>query len=67
MVRGLHLVAGTYLHVNPGIGVSPPIPMRINCPPEITILEPVPTGVIRTSASVTDSHGAVETETQIQV
>ncbi len=35
---GLHVVAGTILHVNAGIGLSPPIPIRINCPPEVTIL-----------------------------
>ncbi len=38
MARGLHSVAGTLMHVNPGIGLSPPIPIRINCPPEVTLL-----------------------------
>jgi hypothetical protein len=36
--RGLHRVGGTVLHVSPGIGVSLPLRVRINCPPEITIL-----------------------------
>lgn len=35
---GLHVVSGTTLHVNAGIGLSPPFPIRINCPPEVTIL-----------------------------
>ena len=65
MARGLHRIAGTYLHVSPGIGVSPPIPMRINCPPEITILEPVPTGMSRTSAIVADACCANETRIQV--
>lgn len=38
MARGLHRVAGTPVHVNPGIGVSLPIHARINCPPEVTLL-----------------------------
>lgn len=38
MARGLHRVNDCWLHVNPGIGVSPPIPWRFNCPPEITVL-----------------------------
>ncbi len=38
MARGLHSVAGTVLHVSAGIGVSRPLPVRINCPPELTIL-----------------------------
>ncbi len=35
---GLSRVNGTALHVSAGIGVSFPLPVRINCPPEITIL-----------------------------
>lgn len=38
MARGLHRVDRTWLHVSAGLGVSPPILMRINCPPEISIL-----------------------------
>ncbi len=38
MARGLHAVAGTLLHVNPGIGVSPPLRVRFRCPPEISVL-----------------------------
>lgn len=38
MARGLHAVAGTLMHVSPGIGLSPPISIRINCPPEVTLL-----------------------------
>jgi hypothetical protein len=36
--RGLHLVGGTQLHVSAGLGASGPIPVRLFCPPEITIL-----------------------------
>ncbi len=38
MVCGLHRVAETHLHVSAGIGASLPIPIRLNCPPEITVL-----------------------------
>ena len=38
MARGLHCLPMATLHVSPGIGRSLPIPLRINCPPEITIL-----------------------------
>lgn len=38
MARGLHSIAGTQVHVSPGIGVSPPVLIRFNCPPEITVL-----------------------------
>ncbi len=38
MSRGLHLAGSTSLHISPGIGVSMPIPLRINCPPEVTVL-----------------------------
>lgn len=38
MSRGLHHVAGTTIHVSPGIGVSLPLRMRWNCPPEVTVL-----------------------------
>lgn len=42
MARGLHLIGGTQVHVSPGIGVSPPIPVRLNCPAEIAVLTLVP-------------------------
>ncbi|MCH7808667.1 MAG: metallophosphoesterase [Planctomycetes bacterium] len=38
MARGLTRVGGTLLHASPGIGVSGPIKVRINCPPEISLL-----------------------------
>lgn len=38
LARGLHAVEGILLHVSPGIGVSPPVPIRLNCPPEISVL-----------------------------
>jgi len=36
--QGLNMVNGTALHVSAGIGTSLPIPLRFNCPPEVTIL-----------------------------
>jgi hypothetical protein len=36
--RGLHRVNGVPLHVSPGIGVSGPIPLRFQCPPELSLL-----------------------------
>ncbi|MCP4591327.1 MAG: hypothetical protein GY842_11305 [bacterium] len=44
MARGLHLVGRTWLHVNPGIGVSAPVRARFMCPAEITILELIGVG-----------------------
>ncbi|RME40223.1 MAG: hypothetical protein D6788_03810 [Planctomycetota bacterium] len=44
--RGLRRVGGTWLHVTPGIGMSPPLPVRLWCPPEVsrlTIRVPVST------------------------
>jgi predicted MPP superfamily phosphohydrolase len=38
MARGLHSVSGNWLHVSPGIGVSPPIFTRFLCPPEISMI-----------------------------
>lgn len=38
MSRGLHGVNGTHLHVSPGIGVSLPLRVRINCPAEVAVL-----------------------------
>lgn len=42
MARGLHSIAGTRVHVSPGIGVSPPVPIRFNCPAEIAVLTLTP-------------------------
>lgn len=39
MASGLHLVGDTYLNVSAGIGVAPPIFLRILCPPEISIIQ----------------------------
>lgn len=52
LARGLHRVGDTFLHVSPGIGVSLPIPVRILCPPEVTLLtlEPVAQAVRSTPA-----------------
>ena len=38
MSRGLHEVAGTMIHVSPGIGVSLPLRIRVDCPAEVTVL-----------------------------
>jgi hypothetical protein len=38
MARGLHRVGDTMLHVSGGIGVSLPLRIRVNCPPEIGLL-----------------------------
>ncbi len=38
MAQGLHRVQGNWLHVSAGTGVSGPLPVRLHCPPEITIL-----------------------------
>jgi predicted MPP superfamily phosphohydrolase len=38
LARGLHKVGGTQMHVTAGLGVSGPIPLRILCPPELTVL-----------------------------
>ena len=38
LARGLHSVRGNWLHVTPGIGVSGPIPARLFCPPEISMV-----------------------------
>jgi len=35
---GLHHIRQTPLHVSAGIGASLPIPIRVNCPPEVTLL-----------------------------
>ena len=50
MASGLHVVNDVHLHVSAGLGVSLPIRIRINCPPEIAIItmhsktEPRPSG-----------------------
>jgi predicted phosphodiesterase len=38
MSRGWHRVGQTYLHVSAGLGVSPICSVRINCPPQATLL-----------------------------
>ena len=52
MSRGLHAAEGTFLHISAGIGVSWPIPMRINCPPQIDVLtlEPARDSALQTPA-----------------
>ena len=42
MARGIHDVNGTKIHVSAGLGASLPIPIRINCPPELSILTVIP-------------------------
>ncbi len=36
--RGLHRIAGTSVHVSAGLGVSGPIPFRVQCPAELTYI-----------------------------
>ena len=43
MASGLHQVLGTKIHVSAGIGASLPLPLRINCPPEFSVLTMQPT------------------------
>lgn len=38
MANGLHLVNDIFVHISAGLGVSLPIRIRFNCPPEIAIL-----------------------------
>jgi hypothetical protein len=38
MACGLHRVNGRHLHVSAGLGVSLPVRIRVNCPPEISVL-----------------------------
>lgn len=38
IVRGLHRIGQQSLHISPGLGVSPPLPLRVNCPPEVSVL-----------------------------
>ena len=45
MARGLHTVGPTSVHVSPGIGASLPIRVRINCPPEVTVLKLEPANI----------------------
>ena len=59
MARGLHLVGKTWLHVNPGIGVSLPLPARLMCPREITVLE------LRRVEATTDHRQAVGASTHV--
>ncbi len=61
MAHGLHKVAGTFLYVNAGIGVSPPVPARINCPAEVSILTLKPT---ERAGRSTMGHGLVAVATR---
>jgi len=36
---GLFEINNTYLYVNRGVGLAPTLPIRFNCPPEITVIE----------------------------
>ncbi len=38
LARGIHEVSGVILHTSTGIGAMTPLPIRFNCPPEVTIL-----------------------------
>ena len=38
LAHGLHWVNGTWLHVTSGVGVTPPVKVRINCPAELSVL-----------------------------
>jgi len=49
MARGLHEVSGVTLHTSPGIGVSMILPMRVNCPAEVTILALKPSAQLGTN------------------
>lgn len=66
MARGLHAVGGSIMHISPGIGVSRPLPVRFNCPSEVTILilHAVPTTVIQ--PSVDETH-ALEESAQVPI
>lgn len=39
LARGLHVVGETTIHVSAGLGTSPPIRIRVNCPPEVGLLD----------------------------
>jgi len=39
LARGLHQYRGNWLHVSAGTGVSSPFPVRLFCPPEITMIQ----------------------------
>lgn len=62
MARGLHAVGGTLVHVSAGIGVSWPLPIRFNCPPELTALSvqavetPIQPSVAPAAAAVAQLH-----------
>ena len=61
MSRGLHEVAGTMIHVSPGIGVCLPIRIRVNCPAEVTVLTLVAV------ASDHEAVGSVSTDKEDQL
>ena len=60
MSRGLHHVAGTTIHISPGIGVSLPLRIRWNCPPEVAILSLVAREPTRDAAVKKGSAKKVE-------
>jgi len=60
MSRGLHRVAGTTIHVSPGIGVSLPLRMRWNCPPEVAVLSLVARDPTREAAVKMGSAKKIE-------
>ncbi len=51
MSQGLHDVAGTAIHISSGVGVSLPLLMRWNCPPEVAILTLISSPAFVDSAS----------------
>jgi predicted MPP superfamily phosphohydrolase len=61
MSRGLHEVAGTMIHVSPGIGVSLPLRIRVDCPAEVTVLTLV------AAASDHEAVGSAPTEKEDQL
>jgi len=60
--RGLHAINGTFLHVSAGIGTSPPVRMRINCPPEVTVLTLVPRCEFRRQVPLSEAVDAAPAE-----
>ena len=65
LARGLHTVRGNWLHVNAGIGVSPPLRARLFCPPELSLLTLRTRRRIR--RRVPTAHGRRRRRTRIKV
>ncbi|MFQ6049294.1 MAG: metallophosphoesterase [Phycisphaerae bacterium] len=40
--HGLHRLGGVLMHVTAGLGTTGPAPLRLNCPPEIAVLQLLP-------------------------